>query len=372
MKPVKICCFSLRWSSGGIESFLNNCILNMDLTGIEVDIVSPCIENSVFTQKLKEKGVCFYPLSGKCWAIFKNGRMLKKLFAERHYSAVHFNLYEGLSLYYCLIAKRMGIKTRMVHAHQSGLRKSLFRPIKHLIHKSCSLALAKYVTERFACSKSAAEFFFPAGYDVTIIPNGIDCERFRFEPELRDLARSELGINDEPLIGTIGRLSWEKNHDFLLDIFKSLQQKVPKAKLLIVGTGDLLSPLVDKAKRLEIADNVIFYGETDSPERLLAAMDVFVMPSLLESFGMAAAEAQASGLFTICSDIVPPQSALTPLFSRLPLSMGAERWADEILSALGEQVDRRKYAAYIKQSGFDAAETAKRLEIIYRASASGS
>ena len=77
----------------------------MDLTGIEVDIVSPCIENSVFTQKLKEKGVCFYPLSGKRWAIFKNGRMLKKLFAERHYSAVHFNLYEGLSLYYCLIAK---------------------------------------------------------------------------------------------------------------------------------------------------------------------------------------------------------------------------------------------------------------------------
>ena len=104
----------------------------------------------------------------------------------------------------------------------------------------------------------------------------------------------------------------------------------------------------------------------------MAAMDVFVMPSLLESFGIAAVEAQAIGLFTICSDIVPPQVGLTPLFSRLPLSMGAERWADEILSALGKQVDRRKYAAYIKQSGFDAAETAKRLEIIYRASASGS
>ena len=142
MKPAKVCCFCLRWSSGGIESFLNNCLLNMDLTDIEVDIVACRIEQSVFTQKLAEKGVCFYQLSGKLWAIFKNGAMLKKLFAKRHYTAVHFNLYEGLSLYYCLIAKRMGIKTRIVHAHQSGLRKSLLRPIKLAIHKIASLLLA--------------------------------------------------------------------------------------------------------------------------------------------------------------------------------------------------------------------------------------
>ena len=139
---------------------------------------------------------------------------------------------------------------------------------------------------------------------------------------------------------------------------------------MIVGTGELLSPLSDKAKRLEIADKVIFYGETDSPERILAAMDVFVLPSLLESFGIAAIEAQANGLFAICSDIVPLQTGLTPLFARLSLLSGAEYWADEILSALGKQVDRQKFAEQIKKTDFDAAETAKRFETIYLASAS--
>lgn len=370
MKPAKICCFCLRWSNGGIESFLTNCLSAMDLSDIEMDIVTCRMEQSVFTQKLREKGVRFYSLSGKRWAVFKNGRMLKKLIAERRYDAIHFNLYEELSLWYCLIAKQMGIKTRIVHAHQAGLRKSFFRPIKAAINKISALILTKYATERFACSKQAAEFFFPAGYEYNIIPNGIDSTRFRFDPQLRDSVRSELGINTEPIIGTIGRLSFEKNHDFLLEVFKSIQQKRPKSKLLIVGTGKLLSSLIDKAKHLEISDNVIFYGETDSPERLLAAMDVFVLPSLLEGFPLSAIESQANGLFTLCSTNIQHEIALTGLVSRLSLSSGAEHWADEIIAALGKQIERNEYAACIKKSDFDAAKTAKRIEIIYRASAS--
>ena len=60
----RICCFCESWESGGIESFLHNILLRMDLTGLEVDIVAAQLKDSVFTQALREHGVRFRELSG--------------------------------------------------------------------------------------------------------------------------------------------------------------------------------------------------------------------------------------------------------------------------------------------------------------------
>lgn len=368
MKPVRICCFCLCWSSGGIEAFLSSTLANICLDGIEIDIVAAVLEPSVFTEKLREKGVRFYSLSGKRWAVLKNGRMFRSLIKNRRYDAIHFNLYEALSLCYLVIAARLGVKTRIVHAHQAGLRKSFFRPIKAAVHRAFSAAFCRFATERFACSTQTGGFFFPKGCDFGVLPNGIEPKRFTFDENDRIIARTALGIANEPVIGTVGRLSSEKNQIFLLDILKSVQQKLPDSKLLIVGDGDELSALKQRANQLGISDSVIFFGSSDSPERLMSAMDIFVLPSLVEGFGIAAVEAQANGLVSICSENVAGEAALTPLFHRMTLADGADFWAERIAESLFTEENRRIYADLIEKTEFTAAKTAKRIEKIYRAS----
>ena len=107
-----------------------------------------------------------------------------------------------------------------------------------------------------------------------------------------------------------------------------------------------------KVHRMKLERFVIFWGTSKSVGDLLAAMDVFVFPSLTEGFGIAAVEAQASGLITVCSERVPEEVLLTPWAFSLPLSSGPKKWADEIRKQTG--IEDRSYAAnYIKKAGLD-------------------
>lgn len=365
MEPVRICCFCLQWSHGGIESFLSSSLLNIGLDGIEADIVAPVIENSPLTEKLLKSGIGLYPLSGRRWAVFENGRRFARLIRERRYTAVHFNLYEAFSLCYLVIAKGMGIKTRIVHAHQSGLRKTPLRPLKLLIHRTFSAALSGYATERWACSEQAGEFFFPRNMPFEVISNGIDTTRFKFDPLARERLRVKLNLGDRPVIGAVGRLSGEKNYPFLLELFSLLCRRLDNPILLIVGSGEELSSLKRAAKRLKIADSVIFFGETEYPEQLLSAMDILILPSLVEGFGRVAVESQINGLFTLCSENVAAEAGISPLFCQIPLSSGAEHWAEKAEQGLNAHFDRAGYADIAADSGFGIESTVKSLKEAY-------
>lgn len=365
MEPVRVCCFCLQWSCGGIEAFLTDCLSDPAFDGTEIDIVAPVIEESHYTDRLKKAGISFFQLSGRRWAIFKNAGLFYALMRKRRYTAVHFNLYEALSLCYLAVARRAGIKTRIVHAHQAGLRKSPLRPIKLLIHKAASTGLAGYATERWACSRQAGEFFFPKGAEFEIIPNGISISRFRFDIGARERLRRELNIGASAVVGTVGRLSGEKNYAFLLELFCLLHRKITDTVLLIAGSGEELFSLENRAKELGISDSVIFFGETEYPEQVMSAMDIFVLPSLVEGFGRAAVEAQANGLFTLCSENVSAEAALTPLFCRIPLLAGAEFWAEKAAEALLLSADRCSYADILLQCGYDRAKAAQLLKAAY-------
>ena len=101
---------------------------------------------------------------------------------------------------------------------------------------------------------------------------------------------------------------------------------------------------------------MLFYGTTKHPERLLWAMDVFAFPSLFEGLGIVAIEAQAAGLPVVCSEHVPPEAAVTPLVTRLPLDEGAGVWAGALLSK--EMIDRSGEVCQLQAAGFDINDAA--------------
>lgn len=356
----RICCFCESWESGGIESFLHNILLRMDLTGIEVDIVAAQLKDSVFTQALRERGVRFQELSGSQRNLSENHRRFAALLRERRYDVVHLNIFQGMSLYYARLAKQAGVPVRIAHSHNTDLRQSLTRPLKLWLHRRYSQRCAADATALWACSERAARFLFPtellARCGFTFIPNGIDTERFRFHAAVREDVRRELGLTDQFVIGNIGRLCQQKNQSFLLDVLAQAAKLRPGLRLLLIGEGGDLAALKEKAERLGVADRVLFYGTTKHPERLLWAMDVFAFPSLFEGLGIVAIEAQAAGLPVVCSEHVPPEAAVTPLVTRLPLAAGAAAWAGALLSK--QKVDRSNDVRQLRAAGFDIADVA--------------
>ena len=334
----RICIFCEEWKSGGIESFIYTLLTHVDLTDLEVDIVAEHIEKSVFTMKLKGRAV-FRELSGSTKNIIRNYAIFSKIMEERKYDVLHLNVFQALPLIYLPLAKRKGISVRIVHTHNAALRESKAKVFKSWMHKAARSLFEKDATDLWACSKNAAQFMFSASLlkekSYSFIPNSIELERFRFDPAARDAVRKRLNLKHAFIIGNVGRLCYQKNQSFLLDVLTQIRSTEPDTYLLLVGEGELLAELKEKANRLCISDNVIFYGTSDCVEKMLCAMDVFVFPSIFEGFGTAAIEAQAVGLPVVCSECIPPEATITECIYRLPLDVGAKRWSDAILYARG-------------------------------------
>lgn len=355
----KVCCFCERWESGGIESFLCNVLLHMDLSGLEVDIVAARLEDSVFTRQLKARGVGFYQLSGKLRSP-ANGRLFSALLKKRNYDVVHLNIFQGLSFYYGYLAKRAGVPTRIAHSHGTGLRNSPGKALKLCLHRIGKGLWSSSITDFWACSRNAAEFLFPKGQEYQWIPNGIETERFRFHQTSREAERRALGLTEGTfLVGTVGRLSEEKNHSFLLKAFCELKNMHRDSVLLLVGTGALEDQLRTQARELGVEKDVIFYGASSQVERLLCAMDVFVFSSHMEGLPLAVVEAQAAGLPILCSGAIPPEAMMTPQVTQMDLSEGPKAWAEAVLHM--KAVNRGSGAGAVDDAGFDVRAVADKV-----------
>lgn len=108
-----------------------------------------------------------------------------------------------------------------------------------------------------------------------------------------------------PVIGAVSRLRHEKGIDLLIDAFNQLVKEGTTAHLLIVGSGPDEKDLRDKVQEYEINSDVTFYGEADweTAMRLMAMMDIVVVPSRFEGFGLTAAEAMAAGKPVVASSV---------------------------------------------------------------------
>ena len=215
MRKSRVCCYLERWESGGIESFLYNVIMRLDMSCLEIDIVAAEIKDSVFTADLQDKGVRFVELSGDQHKLCRNHKKFREILKERRYDVVHLNAFQGLTLYYMRLAEDVGVPIRIAHSHNTDLRNSPGRAIKLSIHKWAKNKWTSAATCLWACSKQAAEFLFAEDKlkerGFTFIPNGIDTERFRFDPAVREQVRAELGVEDKFVIGNVGRLCYQKN-----------------------------------------------------------------------------------------------------------------------------------------------------------------
>jgi len=154
---------------------------------------------------------------------------------------------------------------------------------------------------------------------TAVVVNGIDIARYQQTRSVtRSAVRAELGIlADALVIGTVGRLNEVKRQDLLLRSAASLMTDLPHVHLLLVGDGPERQRLEQLARELRSEPRITFAGYQASPERYLAAMDVFALSSRLEGLPLSLLEAWATGLPVVSTAVGGIPSVVTDRSSGL-------------------------------------------------------
>lgn len=196
------------------------------------------------------------------------------------------------------------------------------------------------------------------GQKTAVIRNGIDMKRFLDPGVTKQGKRQEVGIPQEAfVVGHVGRFTPEKNHTFLVDVFREIVKKREDAYLLMVGVEDP-SHVVEKLHRLGLQDRYQILTHRKDVNELLKTMDVFVFPSIFEGLGISLIEAQAAGLRCVASDHCPEEAFRTENCIRLPLE-DPENWAEMALDLA------RKRETSLDLAEYDMNREIRRLESLY-------
>lgn len=343
---------------GGLETMIMNCYRHIDRNAVQFDFLVHRSFRAAFDDEIEAMGGIIYriPRLNPFSPSYKKA-LLDFFRSHPEYRIVHSHI-DCMSSIPLAAAQKCGIPVRIAHSHNSNQDKDWRYPIKMFYMKK----IPRIATDLFACSESAGTFMF-SGSPFTVIRNGIETEKFAFDQTLRDEVRRELGLKNCLTLGHVGRFMPQKNHGFLLEIFAAVRRRNPDSVLLLVGEGPYEEQVREKVKSMGLTDNVRFLGVRSDVERILQAMDVFVMPSLYEGLSIATVEAQTSGAYCVFSDGISEACKLTERVVFLPLDNNCEKWADIIIA--GAAFERRDQSQQVACGGFDIQSTADYLQERY-------
>lgn len=320
----------------GLETMLMNYYRNIDRDKIQFDFLTHRPERSDYDDEIEKLGGKIYYAPRLYPQNFpKYFKWMKQFFKDHpEYKILHSHI-DAMSYLPLKAAMNANVPIRIAHSHNT----SIDRDFKYLLKQYFRFKLPEVANYYCACGKEAADFLFP-GKDYTYIPNAIEIDRFLFDENIRIRKRHELGIDDEIVIGNIGRMSYQKNHKFLIDVFAEIIKKKKNSVLLLIGVGEKLSEIEKYVKKLGLSAQVKFLGNRDDVNELYQAMDVFVMPSLFEGLPVVGVEAQFSGLTCIFSDQVPKEVDFTNKSMFISLNEKKELWADKVIAVASSKSDR--------------------------------
>jgi glycosyltransferase involved in cell wall biosynthesis len=316
----------------GLETMLMNYYRNIDRTKIQFDFLTHRPNRSDYDDEIESLGgkVYYAPrLYPQNYAAYF--KWMKQFFIEHpEYQIMHSHI-DSMSYLPLLAGKKAGVPIRIAHSHNTAIDKDFKYILKQYFRHRITSAANMYL----ACGEEAGQFLF-GNKEFTVIPNAVDAEKFYFDQNLRERKRKELGLADEFVIGHVGRISYQKNHKFLIEIFSEVLKQEAKAVLLLIGVGEKEEEVREQIRKLGIDQKVRFLGNRSDVSELYQAMDVFLLPSLFEGIPVVGVEAQFADLPCFFSDKVPKEVQFSKKSKFISLAKPVIEWADEILKCKNE------------------------------------
>lgn len=358
----KILVFGMSDNLGGVETIIMNYYRNINKDNVQFDFLYNT-ESIAYQDEISKLGGKTFKITPRSKSLKKYKEDMKNFFKEHayEYEAIWVNLCILSNIDWLKYAKKYGIKTRIVHSHNS---KNMTTKIKYIFHKIHKIFLKKYATNFWACSEEAGKWFYNKSIRKSnlykIINNAIDIKEFSFDEKIRKNYRKEMQLDNKLVVGHIGRMHFQKNQNFLIDIFYEINKINANTHLLLIGKGEDEQKIRTKVKELNLENSVTFLGIRNDIKKIMQVMDIFVFPSLFEGLPLVLVEAQANGIDIYASKEGISQTAkMSKNFEFISLNQTAQEWAKIILS---KKHIRKNNKDEIKQSGYDIQEEAKKME----------
>ena len=284
---------------GGLENGIVNLVNNMDPERFKVSIISltPLLDSK---QRIARDGVYCEVLEkrkGNDPSVpFRLGKLLKKY----HVDVVHTH---GWGTYLeGLFAARIARVPVVIHGEHGTDQLNWLR--RRMAYRLGMVGTDKVLTVCENMRRRFIEKYHIPPEKISTIRNGVDTRAFQEDKELREQKRHELGFEAKDIVvGTIGRLCYEKNYETLLKAVARLAPKYNNFSLLIIGEGADRACLVDLATTLGIQNRVRFLGNRDDTLGLLNAMDIFVLTSRSEGLPNTLLEAMSVGVPVVTTNV---------------------------------------------------------------------
>lgn len=294
-------------------------------------------------------------------------KQINSILDDGEYDIVHMNTPYWVGFLIEEIAMLRGISKVIVHSHSSDIDRGKNREEALRIHQYYKEQFSKaYATHFCACSHLAADWLFGPQIpreEISIVKNAIDLPKYTFNKDVRRIVRRELDLDGCFVIGHIGRFCYQKNQEFLINVFAEIHQANTKARLVLIGEGKEKIKLERIVQELNLAKAVLFLGWRDDVEKVLQAMDVFALPSRFEGLPVVLVEAQAAGLKCITSANVTEEVKVTENLLRLPLE--TDIWCEALLQCQ-EEYGRKSTYETLTDQGYNIEKEALKLEKLYK------
>lgn len=344
----------------GITSVILSNLMAMDRTGLDIYVAATMKAESEILAQFRTLECSIVRLPDRKKDTKRYFFELFRFIKRNHIEVVHANGNSATLAIEMLAAELGGCKKRIAHSHNTKCDQiradKILRPLFYATF-----------TDALACGEAAGKWLF-GNRKFSILHNGRDVERFKFNSDKRKEMRKLLGIGDALTIGHVGGFVPQKNHSFLLKIYRSLADKVPDIKLYLIGDGPLKSDIMRQSEKLGLQNNIVFAGNVDNVSDYLQAMDGMVFPSFFEGLPLVAIEWQINGLPFVMSDAVTEECLFSNNTERLSLNSSPYEWADDILKMVWSN-DREKESASgiiaINEAGYNIKDTAAQLRDIY-------
>ena len=358
---------------GGVETWLMHVLRHIDRERFQMDFMVHTTEPCSYDSEVHALGSrilpCLHP--NRPWHYARNFRRIVAAYGPYDIVHSHVHHYSGYTL--CL-AHRAGIPIRIAHSHNDASPKDISpSPLRWIYLTTTERFIRRYATIGLAASGKAAEALFGREWQRSsfcrLLYYGIDLAPFRVQADPSVRAALQLPP-DAFVIGHVGRFDEQKNHRFLLEIFRHVADADRRVRLMLIGDGALRPAIERRVTELGLEKRVVLTGiRADVPRLLLNALDLFVMPSLHEGLGLVCLEAQAAGLQCLFANTIPDEADVVPqLVTRLQLSQSASAWARVVLDTRDHvrRISQPEALVLMEKSPFDIRRSAAELARLYR------
>ena len=367
-EPIRILNLFTIMNRGGAETMVMNYYRAIDKSKIQFDFMVHRQERGAYDNEIEAMGgkifrMCpIYPQN-----LLRYQQMLKEFFDNHpEYRILHSHMSE-LGYFAFKEAIKHDVPVRICHAHNAPIFSSetAIEKLKRIPRELLARQMRKLSTDYFTCSLIAGEWLFGKKNSEKLIfmRNAIDAQVFAYNEAKALRVKADLGWTDKFIIGHVGRFCPQKNHNFLIDIFKVFHSKYPNSILALVGSGELQGKIQEKVKNMGLDKDVCFLGNRADMPNIYQVFDVFLFPSFYEGLPVSLIEAQASGLPCVISDTISDQTRLTSAYYPVSLKEKPEQWVAQLEKCM--EMQHADTTAMIKEAGFDIYNNAKWLTNFY-------